>query len=294
MQCGLLNDKYIHHFLHQRRGNLKRHQKPPIINRGTFLRTISIDSVTREFIKIGLKSGKSYQIISLGSGFDTRLFRFVEEFDKKLGHLKYFEIDFDFVIKEKQRIIESTPELVELELGVHWCPIKLDLNCIKNEDDISILLKEFDFEVEAPTLIFAECCLMYLTASSGNLLISWATKTLKSFTFCSFDPVLSDDLESDRFAKTMLHNLQQRGLNIDALLAYPSKQTTLNRFLNHNISSINVDAFTMLQLEHDPETEFLISKSQRREMAFKAALDEYEEWNLLAQHYLLVILKSKS
>lgn len=293
MQCGLLHDKYIHHFLnyHHHRGNLKRFTKPPIINRGTFLRTISIDSLTREFIKLNSTSEKSYQIISFGSGFDTRLFRFVEEFNKKLGNLKYFEIDFDFVIEEKKRIIEKTPELIELELGAHWCPIKFDLN-IKNEDEISNLLKGFDFEVETPTLILAECCLMYLAPLSGDHLISWAAKTLKSVTFCSFDPVLSDDLESDRFAKTMLHNLQQRGLSIDALLAYPSKQSTLNRFSFSN--KLNVRAFTMLQLEQDPDTEFLVSKQQRREMTFKTALDEYEEWNLLAQHYLLVIAKSES
>lgn len=295
MQCGLLHDKYIHYFLnhhHHHRGNLKRFTKPPIINRGTFLRTISIDSLTREFIKLNsTTSGKSYQIISFGSGFDTRLFRFVEEFNKELGNLKYFEIDFDFVIEEKKRIIENTPELIELELDGHWCPIKFDLN-IKSEDEISNLFKGFDFDVESPTLILAECCLMYLTPLSGDHLISWAAKTLKYVTFCSFDPVLSDDLESDRFAKTMLDNFQQRGLSIDALLAYPSKQSTLGRFSFSN--NLNVKAFTMLQLEQDPETEFLVSKQQRREMAFKTALDEYEEWNLLAQHYLLVIAKSES
>lgn len=288
MQCGLLNDKYIHHFLNHYRGNLKRYSKPPIINRGTFLRTTSIDSVVREFIGMGLASGKNYQIISFGSGFDTRLFRFIDEFDNKLGNLKYFEIDLDFVIEEKQRIIENSLELIEFK--THWHSIKFDLN-IKNEDEISTILKNFSFDSEAPTLVIAECCLMYLAASSGDLLISWAAKTLRTVTFCSFDPVLADNFITDRFAKTMLDNLQERGLNIAALLAYPSLQSTLDRFTK-KFPIVNV--FTMLQLEQDSKTEFLVSKQERREMAFKAALDEYEEWNLLAKHYLLIIAKSES
>lgn len=241
------------------------------------MRTVSIDSITREFIKANLESGTSYQIISLGAGFDTRLFRFMDEFNKNIGDLKYFELDFTQVVEEKRRIIDKTTCLKELS---H--PLRL-ISCNLNEK-----LTMCDIDPQAPTLIIAECCLMYLTAESGDNLISWAGNNLKSVTFCSFDPILSEDLNSDRFAKTMLENFEKRGLDTKALLEYPSKQSTLNRFSKHFPS---VEGFTMLQLERDASTEFLVSKQQRREVAMKTALDEYEEWNLLADHYLLIIAK---
>ena len=230
-----------------------------------------------------------YQIISLGAGFDTRLFRFVDEFkgkkNGKLDNLRYFEIDFEQVIDEKRRIVERTPSLKELSSS--WRPISFDLN-----GNIEKLELGPDFDPEAPTLVVAECCLMYLTAFAGDNLIAWAGNFLKSnsVTFCSFDPILADDLKADRFAKTMLDNFETRGLDTRALLAYPSKSSVIRRFTATN-NFLTVDAYTLLQLERDNLTEFLVSGQDRRHMAIKAALDEFEEWNLLANHYLLIIAR---
>lgn len=207
----------------------------------------------------------------------------MDEFNKNVGHLKYIELDFIQIVEEKRRIIEKSAVLKELSQ-----PLRL-VSCNLNEkfDNFSEILGN-DFDPEAPTLIISECCLMYLTAESGDNLISWAGNNLKSVIFCSFDPILANDLNSDRFAKTMLDNFEKRGLDTKALLEYPSKQAVLNRFSKKFPS---VDGFTMLQLERDEATEFLVSKQQRREVAIKTALDEYEEWNMLADHYLLVISK---
>ena len=86
----------------------------------------------------------------------------------------------------------------------------------------------------------------------------------------------------------MQENFDKRGLDTRALLEYPSKQSVLKRFSKHFSS---VEAFTMLQLERDTSTKFLVTKLQRRELSLKTALDEYEEWNLMADHYIHVIAK---
>ena len=246
------------------------------------MRTISIDSVMREFLKTNSVSDqKKYQIISLGAGFDTRLFRFMEEFGNELEGLKYFEIDFDQVMGDKRRIVEMNPSLKDLSRA--WRPISLDLN-----DGISKEIFGDDFDSSIPTLVIAECCLMYLTAEAGDELISWCGNTFNSsITFCSFDPKLSDDLKSDPFAKVMLENFEKRGLDTRSLLQYPSRQSTIDRFMKHFDA---VDSFTMLQLE---TTESLVSKQHRRDVLIKAALDEYEEWNLLADHYILILAKNQ-
>jgi len=235
----------------------------------------------REFIKTNSVSDQKYQIISLGSGFDTRLFRFMEEFGNKLEGLKYFEIDFDQVMREKGRIVEMKPILKELSAA--WRPISFDLN-----EGINNEIFGDDFDSSVPTLIISECCLMYLTAEAGDKIISWCGETFKStVTFCSFDPILADDLKSDPFAKVMLDNFEKRGLDTRSLLQYTSRQSTIDRFMKHFAF---VDSFTMLQLE---TAESLVSKQQRREILIKAALDEYEEWNLLSDHYILILAKKQ-
>lgn len=252
-----------------------------IILLGTFLRTVSIDSIVREFIKTNVELDKKYQIISLGAGFDTRLFRFMDEFGNKLDGLKYFEIDFDQVIREKKRIVEKKPILKELSAS--WRPISFDLNA-----GISDEIFGKDLDPSVPALIIAECCLMYLTADAGDKIISWSGNTFKStLTFCSFDPILSDDVKSDPFSKVMLENFEKRGLDTRSLLEYPSRNSAIDRFKKR---FSHVDSFTMFQLE---TTESLVSKQQRRDVLIKAALDEYEEWNLLAEHYLLILARNQ-
>ena len=120
--------------------------------------------------------------MSLGAGFDTRLFRFMDEFDKDLGELKYIDLDLGHVIEEKHRIIENSEVLKEFA-----GPLRL-ISCNLNEKFDPVVLGH-DFDPQAPTLIIAECCLMYLTAESGDNLISWAGNALKSVTFTSFDPI---------------------------------------------------------------------------------------------------------
>lgn len=190
-------------------------------------------------------------------------------------------MDYDQIVQEKRRIVENAVILRELSHSLRL------ISCNLNEKFDAAVLGT-DFDPQAPTLIISECCLMYLTAESGDNLISWAGNSLKSVTFCSFDPILAEDMDSDRFSKTMLENFEKRGLETKALLKYPSKQSTLNRFFKYFPS---VEAFTMLQLDRDASAEFIVSKQQRREVAMKTALDEYEEWNLLADHYLLIIAK---
>lgn len=200
--------------------------------------------------------------------------------------LKYFEIDFEEVIEEKKRIVEAKSILKEF--SAPWRPIPFDLNNFDTVNfDFTQVLGE-DFDPSAPTLIIAECCFMYLTAQATDNFLTWATETLKSVTLCSFDPILAEDLDADRFARTMLDNFESRGLDTRGLLAYPSTPSIISRFSRHFPA---VQTFSMLQLERDSEAEFLVSGQERRVMAMKTALDEYEEWALLASHYLLIIAK---
>ncbi len=68
VQAGLLEDPFAKCFLPPR---LHTCNKDPTINRGTYLRIRSIDDQLARFLASG-----PIQVLSLGSGFDTRFFKF--------------------------------------------------------------------------------------------------------------------------------------------------------------------------------------------------------------------------
>ncbi|KAL1963885.1 hypothetical protein VTN77DRAFT_7691 [Rasamsonia byssochlamydoides] len=82
----------------------------PIINRGTYVRTAAIDNLVHRFLdEPDGQPPKKKQIISLGAGSDTRVFRL---FAKRPSlQLVYHELDFPVNTAAKIRVIRSTPLL---------------------------------------------------------------------------------------------------------------------------------------------------------------------------------------
>jgi [phosphatase 2A protein]-leucine-carboxy methyltransferase len=49
--------------------------RPPLINHGTYVRSAGIDELVFQWLELSIKSGKPCQIVSLGSGSDSRFWR---------------------------------------------------------------------------------------------------------------------------------------------------------------------------------------------------------------------------
>lgn len=292
-QVGLLPDSYVEFFANQpHHHHHRRHLKPPIINRGTFLRTVAIDAVCHDFLRQHAASERPVQIVSLGAGYDTRYFRLVDELPPSFNNWRYFECDFESVITVKQAIIQEHACLATRTDSLRLIPI--DLNAMAMAMDsadnagngLSAHLTA-DFDPSGNTLIIAECCLMYLSARAGDALLDWASQlTAPSVSVCSFDPVLAACLQTDRFAQRMLDNLQDRGLDPQSLSQYPSRESIVARF---QMRFSHVTTHTMLDLERSEETVGWVNLEQRQQLNRHAALDEYEEWTLMAEHYLFLL-----
>jgi [phosphatase 2A protein]-leucine-carboxy methyltransferase len=69
---GYLEDPYVKHFVP--RAHLQP-PRPPLINIGTYVRTVALDELVHKWIGLSEKSGKQCQIVSLGAGSDTRFWR---------------------------------------------------------------------------------------------------------------------------------------------------------------------------------------------------------------------------
>lgn len=125
------------------------------------------------------------------------------------------------------------------------------------------------------TVFIMECILMYLTDDSCNNILGSLLTVAESSLLIVFDPVFI----GDRFGQVMEANLAQRGLYPQIFRKYPTIVDQASRFkaLGWNADSIE----SMGDLSKDEE----FAKVLRE----KSPLDEYEEWDLLTQHYYLLV-----
>ncbi len=246
----------------------RKHLKPPLINRGTFIRTVAIDSACRNFLN---EAGEGCQIVSLGAGFDTRFFRL-----SSTGQFKYFEVDFDSVMTTKQSIITADTQMSQIQSNNQMFLIGCDLN--EPEKFKSLLKAHPSFNPTSPTLFIAECLFMYLSRESARELITFAANECKDCSFVAFDPVVSED----SFSRVMIENLEMRGVDGGNLSSFHTYTEAFNRHFT------SIKALTMLQLEQERT---FISENDAQLMKQKAALDEYEEWSLIANHYCFLLAR---
>jgi hypothetical protein len=120
-----------------------------------------------------------------------------------------------------------------------------------------------------------ECILMYLSDDTSNKILRSLLSVAGSTMLIVFDPIFI----GDRFGQVMEANLAQRGLYPQIFRKYPTIADQSARFkaLGWNADSIK----SMGDLSKDAE----FAKVLRE----KSPLDEYEEWDLLTQHYYLLV-----
>lgn len=200
---GYIEDPYTELFV----GRLNRSQqlpRPPVINRGTHIRTYAIDNLINQF----LSSTSKAQIISLGAGSDTRFWRYSG--DDRIT--KYIEIDFDELTSRKIMHIRKSAMLssklddnVVIEAGgsrllsSKYTILPADLRMV----DLNALVNPY-IDYTLPTLVLCECVLVYMPQEASN-------RILRSFGEL-FNDVLVLVYEmtgvNDKFGQTMLKNLK--------------------------------------------------------------------------------------
>ncbi|KAJ1738650.1 carboxy methyl transferase for protein phosphatase 2A [Coemansia sp. RSA 1250] len=269
-RLGYIDDPFIRYFV-------KRPQRrAPLINRGTHSRFDGMQRIIRQFIN---RSSSPCQIVSLGAGMDTLYFLLQQQ--QQLWRL--FEIDFAEITAKKAATVYKTPALRSLlpqdmvvanggtELHSHeYSLISGDLREFAN---VVPKLMARGFDCSQPTLFLSECVLIYLDPKHSDQIISWITENMKHAGILTYEQILPHD----RFGQMMIENLRTRGLELRGLHAYPTLQSTSQRFLDRGWhSAVAVDLATFH--ESLPENE----QSRLAKIEF---MDEWEEFRLLAQHY---------
>lgn len=164
---------------------------------GTYVRTTAIDNLVNRFLEPDGQPPRKKQIISLGAGSDTRVFRLLSS--RPFLELVYHELDFAVNTAAKIKAIRSTP-LLQKTLRVERPE---DLSISAEGDalhtpfyhihpiDLRSLPKpaaSSDSPAEAPsplpgvdstlpTLLISECCLVYLSPTEAADVVTYFTRT---------------------------------------------------------------------------------------------------------------------
>lgn len=259
--------------------------KQPIINRGTFIRSKSIDLIVERF----LAKFVSCRVISLGAGSDTRPFRVLKEHKS----VEYIELDFQRSTKMKHACIGLSEELSAVcgtEYVAHGSPEWYD----KLEDGVNnpmyklipIDLTEIDklksllttLSPEMPTLVISEAMLCYLESNKAHEVIQALRIGLPRGAMAVYDPIGGEG----NFGEVMVENLRMRNLSMPSLLEFNTLGKYKHRLIQLGVDNVLIsDTYTLFEEWVSQEEKTRISKLE--------FLDEIEELKLLLEHYCLAL-----
>lgn len=269
---------------------------------GTYVRSTAIDTLVNHFLNSAAVSNQptgKKQIISLGAGSDTRVFRLLSSPRSQSPNLVYHEIDFAENTTAKIQAIRSTAAL-QKALGIqneddaaisetgdafhsavyHIHPVDLrSLSSIPDTPGPSGQETLQGIDPSLPTLLISECCLVYLSPTHADGVVNFFTKSLfpesTPLGLILYEPIRPDDA----FGRTMVSNLAARGIHLQTLQRYATLEAQRGRLREHGF----------MGGQEARDVDFLwerwVDEQEKERVGGLEMLDEIEEWRLLAGHY---------
>uniref|UniRef100_U3JM05 Leucine carboxyl methyltransferase 1 n=2 Tax=Ficedula albicollis TaxID=59894 RepID=U3JM05_FICAL len=208
--------------------------------------------------------------------------------DENLLPRKYFEVDFPMIVARKIHNIKSKPPLSKPIMESHsgdsllidshsldssrYSIVGADLRC---SSDLEEKLKKHGLDVHLPTLLVAECVLVYMTPQQSANLLRWAASTFPVAMVINYEQVNM----GDRFGQIMIENLQRRQCNLAGVELCSSLDSQRERLLANGWEDAR--AIDMMKVYS-----FLPQADVKRIEALEF-LDEKELFEQLMQHYCI-------
>ncbi|RNA04745.1 leucine carboxyl methyltransferase 1 [Brachionus plicatilis] len=304
---GYWSDPYLKHFC----GTHSSEHKPPEISRGYFARVNAIRSRVYKFIELF----DNAQVINLGAGYDTLFFDLT---DKNFNFKKYIEIDFPRIVSSKIRLIRTKralwdkiprpdvqeagnnedrgqddfkvpslfarPDPVHPSLKsnseIHLDNYDLISADLRNPNDLDSKLKACGVNFNYPTLVIAECVLIYMSMEHSSNLLKYLTQNFDQVGFVNYEQCNL----ADKFGDIMMANMEARECRLQGTEACSNLDSQLERFLSNGFVNTCTQVITM--------SEFYTTKMDRSERHRIEAIEFLDETELLFQlmdHYCVGI-----
>ncbi|KAL2889671.1 Leucine carboxyl methyltransferase 1 [Ceratocystis lukuohia] len=246
----------------------------PIINR---------DRLVKGFLQSNSSSEK--QIISLGAGTDTRSLRLFSQPSTSTG-LVYHEIDFSIATAQKlvtvqshpalQRVFQSTAEIShetteDQPVAVKsWSSAPALGTAGRRAMDLTGL------RTDIPTLLLSECCLCYLETHEAQAVIAYFTSRINDVGIALYEPIRPDDA----FGRMMVWNLAARQISMPTLYEFKTPRDQELRLSQAGFNTVHAETIERLWGRW-------VTEEEKTRVDSLEGLDEVEEWNLLADHYVI-------
>nr|XP_033818880.1 leucine carboxyl methyltransferase 1 [Geotrypetes seraphini] len=277
VNIGYWVDPYIQHFVRQ-----AKERKAPEISRGYYARVRAVNQLLDAFLE---RTECNCQVISLGAGLDTTFWRLKDE--SRLPK-KYFEVDFPIIVSRKIHSIKSKPPLSKPIMDTHsgqsllidshsldscrYCIIGADL---RNLPDLEEKLRKFNLDTQLPTVLVAECVLVYMSQEQSANLIKWASCKFHTAMLINYEQVNMND----RFGQIMVENLQRRQCHLAGVEVCQSLESQRGRLLSNGWE--NATALDMMKVYSSlPQND--VGRIEKLEF-----LDEKELLEQLLLHYCI-------
>ncbi|KAK9370212.1 S-adenosyl-L-methionine-dependent methyltransferase [Lipomyces kononenkoae] len=285
--CSLEDSHFFRYFVQ------KPQRRAPLINRGYWVRMEAVHTVVKQFLQSNSESKKV--VINLGCGYDPLPFQYLAKRTTNRSQTAFVDVDYADLINIKRSTITASEDLsrvvgdiydlspsnpaVKLASASYYC-IGCDLS---NLADLEKALEACGVLCEDCDLLFiAEVSLTYMNTDAADKVVEWASGVSRGQAqFALVEQILPAGREHP-FARTMLRHFDRLNTPIKSVSTYPTVEAQINRFESRGWDSVSCTDLQTFWYEQVPEQE----KSRMEEIEH---FDEWEEFFLFCQHYILLI-----
>lgn len=132
-------------------------------------------------------------------------------------------------------------------------------------------------EPDVPTLLISECCLCYLEPAQARAVVGHFAARVANLSLVLYEPIRPED----PFGRQMVANLAARRIRMPTLAAYPDVADQRARLTKSGFAD-GVRALTVRDIWAG-----WVAADEKERVDQLEGLDEVEEWELLAGHYVI-------
>ncbi|KAK9246476.1 S-adenosyl-L-methionine-dependent methyltransferase [Lipomyces tetrasporus] len=276
----------------------KPQRRAPLINRGYWIRMEAVHAVVKQFLQSN--QGARKVIVNLGCGYDPLPFQYLAKISTNRSKTIFIDADYPDLINLKVSAIAASEDLSRVvgdrhHLNVSHSSIKLASSsyyCVGC--DLSNL-ENFEKALEAcgvlqddcDLLFIAEVSLTYMNTEEADKLVQWASGIARGQAqFALLEQILPAGADHP-FARTMLRHFNHLNTPIKSVSTYPTVEDQIKRFATRGWKSVTcTDLHTFWRNS--------VSAEEKSRMEKIEHFDEWEEFFLFCQHYILLVASTSS